>query len=148
MNRDFEFFHGVVFTKILHGTQRPVSARLFQSASNASYVINDTIGIYIKYSKKRMPPWRFAFKKEHQAEIDSMKFNFTHVFLILVCNDDGVVCLSYSELKELLDSQHDAVEWMSATRHKREMYSVKGSNGELEFKIGQNDFPEKIFQGS
>jgi hypothetical protein len=25
------------------------------------------------------------------------------------------------------------------------MYAVKGSNGKLDFKIGQNDFPEKIF---
>ena len=25
------------------------------------------------------------------------------------------------------------------------MYAVKESNGELDFKIGQNDFPEKLF---
>ncbi|MGD0139774.1 MAG: hypothetical protein ABSD28_12925, partial [Tepidisphaeraceae bacterium] len=129
-----------------HGTQRPLVVRPFQSVSNASYVINDTVGIYIKYSSKRMTPWRFTFKKEHQEEIDLMKSNFKNVFLVLVCNDDGVVCLSYSELKEILDNQHDPIEWISATRHKREMYSVKGSNGELDFKIGQNDFPEKIFR--
>ena len=146
MIKDFEFFHGLVLARILHGTQRPLSARLFQSVSNASYVINDTIGIYIKYSSKRMTPWNFTFKKEHQEEIDLMKSSFKNVFLILVCNDDGVVCLSYSELKEILDNQHDPIEWISATRHKREMYSVKGSNGELDFKIGQNEFPEKIFR--
>ena len=144
MIKDFEFFHGVVFTRILHGTQRPLSVKPFQSVSNASYVVNDTIGIYIKYSAKRMTPWRFTFQKEHQVEIDLLKSNFKNVFLILVCNDDGVVCLSYSELKKILDNQHDPIEWISATRHKREMYSVKGSNGELDFKIGQNDFPEKI----
>jgi hypothetical protein len=146
MIKDFEFFHGLVFARILHGTQRPLVVRPFQSVSNASYVINDTVGIYIKYSSKRMTPWRFTFKKEHQEEIDLMKSNFKNVFLVLVCNDDGVVCLSYSELKEILDNQHDPIEWISATRHKREMYSVKGSNGELDFKIGQNDFPEKIFR--
>lgn len=146
MNKDFEFFHGLVFARILHGTRHPLSARLFQSVSNASYVINDSIGIYIKYSSKRLTPWRFTFKKEHQEEIDLMKSSFKNVFLILVCNDDGVVCLSYSELKEILDNQHDPIEWISATRHKREMYSVKGSNGELDFKIGQNEFPEKIFR--
>jgi hypothetical protein len=146
MIKDFEFFHGVVFARIIHGTQRPLSVRPFQSVSNASYVVNDSIGIYIKYSSKRMTPWRFTFKKEHQEEIDLMKSSFKNVFLILVCNDDGVVCISYSELKEILNNQHDPIEWISATRHKREMYSVKGSNGELDFKIGQNDFPEKIFR--
>jgi hypothetical protein len=54
--------------------------------------------------------------------------------------------IGYLELKEILDNQHDPIEWISATRHKREMYSVKGSNGELNFKIGQNEFPEKIFR--
>lgn len=34
---------------------------------------------------------------------------------------------------------------VSATRHKRQMYAVKGSNGELDCKIGQSEFPEKIF---
>lgn len=145
MINDFEFFHGLVFARILHGTQRSLYLRPFQSASNASYVVNDAIGIYIKYSTKRMTPWRFTFKKEHQGEIDQMKAHFKNVFLVLVCNDDGIVCLSYSELKQILDNQHNPIEWISATRHKREMYTVKGSNGELDFKIGQSDFPEKIF---
>ena len=92
-----------------------------------------------------MTPWRFTFKKEHQEEIDLMKSRFKNVFLVLVCNDDGVVCLSYPELRRILDAQHDPIEWISATRHKREMYAVKGSNGELDFKIGQNDFPAKLF---
>ena len=83
--------------------------------------------------------------KEHQEEIDLLKSNFQKVFLVLVCGDDGVVCLTYSELKQLLDNQHDPIEWISATRHKREMYSVKGSNGELDFKIGQSEFPNKLF---
>jgi hypothetical protein len=62
-----------------------------------------------------------------------------------VCNDDGIVCLAYHELKEILDAEYGDVEWISATRRRREMYSVKGSDGSLEFKIGQNDFPNKLF---
>jgi len=145
MIRDFEFYHGLVFARILHGTQRPLSLRPFQSASNAAYVVNDSIGIYIKHSAKRMTPWRFTFRKEHQKEIDFLKASFEKVFLVLVCGDDGVVCLSYTELKRILDNQHGLIEWISATRHKREMYSVKGSNGELDFKIGQSEFPNKMF---
>ena len=145
MIRDLEFYHGLVFARILHGTQRPVSLCPFQSVSNAAYVLNDNTGIYIKYSSKRMTPWRFTFVKEHQEEIDSLKSTCEKVFLVLVCSDDGVVCLSYVELKQILDNQHDPIEWISATRHKREMYSVKGSNGELDFKIGQSDFPNKLF---
>ena len=145
MIRDFEFYHGLVFARILHGMQRSVLLRPFKSISNASYVVDDNTGIYIKYSSKRMTPWRFTFLKEHQEEIESLKQACSKVFLILVCSDDGVVCLNSSELQQLLDSQHQPIEWISATRHKRELYLVKGSDGELDFKIGQNDFPAKLF---
>ena len=145
MIKDFEFYHGLVFARMLHGSGRSFSIKSFQSKSNASYVVNDVIGIYIKYSSKRMSPWRFTFIKDHQEELDLLRSTVQKVFLLLVCNDDGIVCLNYVELKQLLDSQHDPIEWISATRHKREMYSVKGSDGELNFKIGQSEFPEKLF---
>jgi hypothetical protein len=45
----------------------------------------------------------------------------------------------------ILDNQHEPIEWISASRRKREMYTIKGSNGELNFKVGQSDFPAKLF---
>lgn len=145
MIREFEFYHGLVFARILHSIQRPLSIQPYASPSNSSYVINDSIGVYVKYSTKRLTPWRFSFRKEHQDEIYEMKSVYGRVFLVLVCSDDGIVCLSYEELKQILDEQHDPTEWVSATRHPREMYSVKGSNGSLEFKIGASEFPSKLF---
>jgi hypothetical protein len=143
--KEFEFFHGVVFARILHGMQRLVSIRAFEPSSNASYVLDDKIGIYIKYSSKRITPWRFTFSKDHGSEIESLKAGVPRVFILLVCNDDGVVCLSYQELKQILNDPGDRFQWVSATRHKREMYSVRGSDGSLEFKVGKKDFPEKLF---
>src|SRR5579863_6565439 len=115
MIKEFECFHGLVFARMLHGTQRPLSIRPFQSVSNASYVVNDTIGIYIKYSAKRMTPWRFTFMKDHREEIALLRSKVKKVFLVLVCNDDGVVCLDSSELTKVLYKQGDATEWISAT---------------------------------
>ena len=146
MIKDFEFFHRAVFARILHSSQQVVSLSAFPSPSNASYVVNETFGIYIKYSTKRMTPWRFTFRKEHKEEIDLMKRLFNEVFLILVCNDDGLVCLDYSELMDILENQRDRMEWISASRHKREMYTVKGPNGQLDLKVGQKDFLEKLFR--
>lgn len=145
MIRDFEFYHGLVFARILHGTQQSLCLRPYHSISNASYVVNDTIGIYIKHSSKRLTPWRFTFAKHHQKEIDHLQDVFKSVFLILVCSDDGVACLSYNELNLILSCQNDTIEWISVSRHKREMYSIKGSNGSLDFKIGKGDFPKKLF---
>ena len=146
MIKEFEFFHGVVFSRLLHGTQRLVSIRAFHPESNAAYVVDDSIGIYIKYSSKRMTPWRFTFSPDHRKEIEKLRASMPKVFVVLVCNDDGVVCLSHAELKTILDDQDESHQWMSATRHKREMYSIEGSNGRLECKVGKDDFPNKLFR--
>lgn len=146
MIKEFEFYHGIVFARILHAMQKQISIRSFSSQDNASYIINDKVGIYIKYSTKRLSPWRFSFQKRHQDEILEMKNKFGEVFLLLVCNDDGIVAISFDELKQILNKQHDHVEWISVARGRREMYAVKGSDGELEFKVGKADFPVKIFK--
>jgi hypothetical protein len=143
--REFEFFHGAVFARLLHRRPEACSIRLFRNESNSSYVVGTDIGIFIKYSSKRLTPWRFTFGKAHQAEIEELRKALPRVFVLLVCNDDGVVCLAYDELKQILNEENASVEWISATRHRHEMYSVKGSDGSLEFKIGNKDFPNKLF---
>ena len=144
MIKEFEFYHGIVFARMVHATQKQVSIKPFPSPDNSSYVINDKVGIYIKYSTKRLSPWRFSFQKRHQDEILEMKNKIGEVFLLLVCNDDGIVAISFEELKQILNEQHDPIKWISAARGKREMYAVKGTDGELEFKVGKDDFSNKI----
>jgi len=147
MIKEFEFYHGVVFARILHAIQGEISFKSYPTQDNASYVLNNKIGIYVKYSTKRLSPWRFSFQKRHQEEIVEMKNRLGDVFLLLVCNDDGVVALNFEEIKSILNDVHDDVEWVSASRNRREMYSIKGSDGKLQFKVGRNDFPEKILKG-
>jgi len=146
MIKEFEFYHGVVFTKLLHYFENNVSIKKFPTDSNASYVLNDDIGIYIKHSAKRLSPWRFSFQRNHQDEILQMKSQLNQVFLILVCGEDGVVTLSYDELKKILNEAHEDVEWISAARNRKQEYKVKGSDGDLEYKVGKSDFPRKIFE--
>jgi len=143
MLREFEFYHGVVLSRLVH-SNIPVQIHPFSTESNASYILNESIGLYIKHSTKRMTPWRFSFQKKHQNEIQEMEKRLDDVFLILVCGDDGIVTLSYNELKKILDKQHDEVEWISILRRPREKYTVTGSDGKLRYKIGENEFPDKI----
>jgi hypothetical protein len=145
MINEFEFFHGVVFARMLHATQKQLSFKPYSTSDNAAYVVDGTKGIYIKYSSKRLSPWHFSFQKRHQDKIMEMKQNIGEVFLLLVCNDDGVVVLTFDELKQLLDEHHQTVEWISATRNRRQMYSIKGSDGRLSFKVGKDDFLGKMF---
>ncbi len=143
MIKEFEFYHGAVLSRLTHAN-KPISLKLYPTSSNSSYVINDKIGVFIKYSSKRMSPWSFSFRMEHQDEILKIKESLGKVFLLLVCHDDGIVALSFDELKFILDEKHDEVEWIRISRRPREKYSVKGSDGKLKFKIGGNEFPSKV----
>lgn len=148
MIKDFELYHGAVLSRIVHFHNQENALRRFHEDNNASYVINKTTGIYVKFSKKRMSPWMFTFKHIHIREILEMQCDLENVFIVLVCGMDGFACLSFQELKSVLDESHEEVEWVSVSRGAREMYSVKGRDGKLTFKIGKNEFPAKIFQKS
>ena len=178
MTNEFEFYHGLVFTKLIHNSREAVSIRLYSRDSNSSYILNDNIGLYIKYSTKRLSPWHFSFQKINQDEIHQLKDQLGHVFLILVCGEDGIVSLSFEELKKINNGKnrrtnfefnlrgklqkiksalvrrsesesteiYAEVDWISVTRTFKKEYTVKGSAGGLDHKIGKSDFPKKIFE--
>jgi hypothetical protein len=144
MMSEFEFFHGVVFARMLHATQQQLIIKPYSPVDNATYLVNGK-GLYIKYSSKRLSPWRFSFQKRHQDRIVEMKKDLGQVFVLLVCNDDGIVVLGFDELKQILNENYDSVEWISAARNSRQMYTIKGSDGKLRFKVGRDEFLNKIF---
>jgi|TARA_Y100000294_G_scaffold92540_1_gene86258 hypothetical protein len=139
---EYQFFNGVVLNGLVR-KGKPLKIDVFPSSGNNAFTINEKVGIYIKYSKKVISPWRFTFLKEHQDEFKIMSELLTS-FLILVCNKDGIVCINSITLKKILDTKHESVEWISAARLKRESYEVKGSDGKLKFKININDFPRHV----
>ena len=146
MIREFERYHGLVLSRLLHNSKNQISIEVYPSKYNSSYIVNENTGLYIKYSKKRLSPWRFSFLKEHQDEIYQMKKLLKNVFIIFVCHNDGIAALSHDELKMILDEEHEEIEWVAIKRRRREKYSVSGHDGKLKFKIGESDFPGKIFK--
>jgi hypothetical protein len=146
MIKEFEYYHGAVILGLIQGLGNDLIIKPYPSNSNSSYIIYDNIGLYIKHSTKRMAPWQFTFLREHQDEILEMKSKLTEVFVLLVCNDDGIVCIDHTSLKKLLDEIHDDAEWIRVTKKAGGMYNVNGKNGSLEYKVGRNAFPKKIIE--
>jgi len=146
MIKEYEFYHGVVFTKLIHGIDEISCVRAYNKTNNAAYVLNEGVGLYIKHSSKRMSPWNFSFLKSHQDELLEMTATLKEVFLILVCGEDGVVTLGFNDIKKILNEVHGNIEWISASRPPRKEYTVKGSDGSLGRKVGKNDFPKKIIE--
>lgn len=141
---EYEFFNGVVLNRLIR-KGKPIKIDIFPTSGNNSFMINDKVGLFLKYSTKKISPWRFSFTREHQEEMKIMKDLLSNVYLVLICGKDGIACIEYEELKIVLDEYFEDVEWVSASRLKREQYSIKGSNGKLDFKIADSDFPKKIF---
>jgi hypothetical protein len=145
MISEFEFFHGAVLARMLHTTQQTMVIAPYSESDNAAYVINDSKGVYIKYSSKRLTPWRFSFQKRHHEKILEMRRDLGEVFVVLVCNDDGAVVLTFEEFQQVVKSDGGVGQWISAARNRGQMYLIKGSDGKLAFKIGKDEFSEKIF---
>ena len=80
----FEFYHGAALSKLINAGSI-ISIKSFTTTSLCTYSINNAkVGIYIKYSQKRMTPWRFTFKKIHQEELKILSEMHEKTFLILV----------------------------------------------------------------
>ena len=142
--KEYEFYNGVVLNQLIR-KGKPIDIDVFPTSGNNSFMINKKVGLYIKYSNKKISPWRYTFTREHQEEMKIMTELLDNIYLTLVCERDGIVCIEYSELKHVLDEHYEDIEWISVSRLKREQYSLKGSNGKLDFKIAHSDFPKKIF---
>lgn len=143
MSYEFEFYHGVALCRLIHDG-RVTAIKLYSKENNSAYVINDGIGIYLKYCTKRMSPWQFTFSKVHCDEIFGMIEKFRNTFLVLVCQDDGIACLNANEIKMVLDHSANKTQGISVARRPREKYGVSGKSGRLNYKFSDN-FPVDIF---
>ena len=142
---DNDFYNGLVLNRLLK-SEKKITLQSFPTKSNNSFVVNNNIGLYIKYTKKSVSPWRFSFIKEHQEEMSAMFDLLDKVYLILVCAKDGIVCLKYEAMKIVLNEYYEEMEWISASRLSGQKYTIKGKDGQLKYKIGDSDFPKKIFE--
>ncbi len=143
MIKDFEFYHGAALARLLSSGEK-ISFVRFGEGRTSAYIVNESVGLYLKYSTKRMAPWSFSFARDHQLEIDSLSTQCQSVVVGLVCHDDGIVALEYPEFRSILDEFHEPTEWIRVTRKAREKYSVSGKDGKLNYKVGEVDFIRKV----
>ncbi len=144
MIKEYEYLHGVVFNRLCNISEVDLHIKPFKPGNYSSYIINNSAGLFIKYSGKRLSPWRFTFLKSHQDEIFELYAKYGEVFIALVCHLDGVVVLTYGELKQILDEMHEVSEWISVSRGRNKMYSVSASDGKLDFKVSKTSCPDKM----
>ena len=72
--------------------------------------------------------------------------NLKVIFVLLIAGNDGVVLVSYENLKKLLDEQFEATEWLSVSRKYNQYYRVDGHDSKKKINIPKNAFPEEIVE--
>ena len=154
-----EKYYGAVIVRLLEKLGEVIPNATFsitKGDSQSSFVVHglnsrfvgkgnkSSVGLFIKLSYKRRSPWRYNFDESHQDEMVALKKQYGEVFLAFVAEDDGIACIDFSQLKLILDHDHEEQEWVSVSRKLRESYRVKGRDGSLDRPLPRNSFPDNI----
>ena len=86
---NYTFFHGSALVRLIQDL-RTRGIELYRE--NHCYLVNKKAVIYLKHSTKRISPWHFTFSPDHLNEITTIKGENKALFLVLICNDDGICC--------------------------------------------------------
>ena len=141
MAKDVKFFHGIALARIVDS--KPV---FLKKIDRSVYSINNRIYFYIKHSTKRMSPWTFSFLRDQVEKIVSLYNQKTKIYIVLACNDDGICCLDFKEFKTVISHKNNLYpKWIRVSRKRGEKYYITGSDGALKYKIGNSDYPTKLF---
>lgn len=133
MIKNYEQYHGVVLIRLL---SQYLNMRIKKHADNSAYIINDSCGIYIKFSKKRLTPWNFTFQKIHYDVIRELSKQTTSTYVVLVCGEDGLCCVRWEEFQQLIYTIEDEeTKAVSVARFKGYQYSVSGTDGTINHKF-------------
>jgi hypothetical protein len=162
-----EKFHGVTILRLLEEISLKFPEARFalgHCKSRSSYVIKGRLlkekrhmlvrstqvavefsaGLFVKTSMKRVSPWAYTFQKEHQDEILELKKECGEVFVVFVNGDDGIAGITFDQLKQILDYNHEQQEWVRISRKLRETYRISGNDGKLDKPLPKNSFPKIV----
>ena len=156
-----EQLHGVAILRLTEelGKSLPfLSVRLQRGVSRSAYILTLTditgthrpastsVALYLKSSRKRRTPWRFAFHRTHQEELNRLKAENNGVYIGFICGDDGIAAIEFKTLKLVLDDEFGDQETVAVRRNPGEMYRLTGSDGSLKNAVSRSGFPSEIVE--
>lgn len=135
---DYGRYYGSALTHIVDQYGKAVSIEKLSVGVQGFYLLNGKSPLYIKFSRSRKGPWAFNFQRDHQTEYRKLVTIYGDCITALVCGKDGIVALNDGQMRQLLDQDFEQQEGVSVRRKLNQMYSVKGSNGELSQKVSRD----------
>jgi hypothetical protein len=135
---DYELYQGVVLRQIIVESHAAVKVTPFERAGRCNaYVLNDTIGLFIKHSAARLSPWSFTFHIDQVADLLDLEIAHPTSFCAFVCGSDGLITLDVVTLHQLVTFEETDAAWIRVSRRPRTMYTVVGNRGQLPYKLAR-----------
>jgi len=129
---EYKLYHGAVLAEIVHRHTGDLAIRdLHEEGRPSSYILNGKVGLHIKHASQRLHPWPFVFTKTNLAMLQEMREVGPAVFCVFVCHTDGMACVLFDELQEVLVTGGTEQAWVRLDRRKGEWYRVSGGKGDL-----------------
>lgn len=137
-----EYYHGVAIRSIITTSPQRVTIETRDNGGRLnSYLINGRVGIHIKHSAKRLPPWQFSFSLAQLQELLDPRREAKFVWLIFVCGPDGLVAVSLKDFVSITEGRPGGVAVIRIDRGRNKMYRVSGNAGALPFRKARGVFP-------
>jgi hypothetical protein len=135
MIAEYKLYHGAALAELIQELSSPISIdELNESGRLSSYILNQRVGLQIKHSTQRLTPWSFTFTRYNMSELLALRARFDEVFVIFVCETQGMVCLSIEEMLSISQvGQSDQI-WFRIERRRGKWFQVHGSEGALSSK--------------
>ena len=125
---EYKLFHGAVLAELVDVSAYAISFdELSEPGRLTSYLLNEKIGLHIKHSTSRLPPWQFTLTQSNIEECEILASGLTEVYLAFVCHTDGIVVLNFQELKHLFSGNVSDQMWIKISRGRKKWYSVSAS---------------------
>lgn len=144
MIREQELYHGVALLRLVRECSDSLHIARWPDVGGSAYVVNNTAGLLIKYSTKRLSPWGFTFTPEQLEGLIALKNATKGVVVALVCQRDGIVGLTFEETSQLISMSSDRQVGISVSRRRRELYAVRGTLGGIDGKISEREYVRKV----
>ena len=97
MTQEFERYYGTVFTSLFEEVSAVRIKKI--SDNDSAYILNDSLGLYIKHATARLSPWNYSFRANDFAIIDQMGIDVKEIAFGLVCGFHGVCLISSDDLR-------------------------------------------------
>jgi hypothetical protein len=128
---EFERYHGVVLRDLVVCCGSIAIKAVDLHGRVNTFMLDDEVGLVIKHSTARLPPWLFTYDDRQLEEIEDTRWSAKAFWFAHVCGQDGVLSISYDEFRAINPVTFETTAFVRVDKGRHTRYRVFGTAGEL-----------------